>query len=719
MAKIDKTQMTDWNNGNIVTEAGLEKDLELLRVQHNALDDKIDVNKTSTDNGLATHKAESVLDHPDGSVTRAKIANQAVDSTKIADGSIYTNHLVNSTVNSDKLTTDSVTTEKVVNKAITYEKLGMDLQASVGYEYEWTATEGQTLFELPSDLTYPVGTYATELVIGGLEQSSDAYIEASPSSVETTSAVPTGVKVKLKWRNGLMPTTSIGHQGTHQKGGLDPIRIDTLDQYQELVADKIGSLSGKIENTPNLSSLNKDGINDDITKLQTIMTDYTGKIVDLNYHTFYISSPLTIPASTTIKNATFILATTAYLSFGEKSSAENIVAKGISSAYANIGFLIPNGYVRLKNVTAQYCEKGFSIDSSINGSGFWAISLNGFRAYNCNTGLSIFCDDEWMTGHNFTDGLLQVYEYGIKATKGVVTTQFSHFNFDNIIVETIGGKSYATTYALYLDTTWSNYHNIQIFNDYGPECYGLYLVNTVQATSINGGYQNNNFSNITLEGKVQTNDLLYCNKLTNVIWLNKFWYTDVDGKVKPGGTRSRDRIANEPRILYSNKDITTLDSRNTVGVTFANGEFGYDNSATATKTTVQIWVQFPKHVTNTFLKSNYVLARLLFEIYDSNGVDTAVIDEIESFITGSAVGNIVATGFPVHNSSDIMGHLKGVIYTLKGNANTSLLTRDDVCHVRFVIKVPAYKKLTVKSVKIYNHLCLLNGQDDQQDYIPL
>lgn len=106
MAKIDKTALTDWNNGDIVKEDGLEKDFEVLRVALNATDDEVKSNKT----------------HSDGVASRV------------------------STLES---------------------KYGSGVASAI-QEYTWTPTEGQTVFTLPSGQTYAAGYI--DVIVGGVLQ---------------------------------------------------------------------------------------------------------------------------------------------------------------------------------------------------------------------------------------------------------------------------------------------------------------------------------------------------------------------------------------------------------------------------------------------------------------------------------------------------------------------------------------------------------------------
>jgi hypothetical protein len=62
---------------------------------------------------LSAHRTAATLDHPDGSVTSAKLANGAVTTPKIADGQITT----------AKLADNAVTTVKIADGAVTIPKL--------------------------------------------------------------------------------------------------------------------------------------------------------------------------------------------------------------------------------------------------------------------------------------------------------------------------------------------------------------------------------------------------------------------------------------------------------------------------------------------------------------------------------------------------------------------------------------------------------------------
>ena len=72
---------------------------------------------------LDTHKMAAVLDHPNGSVTTAKIADGAISEGKIAGGAVTHVKLAENSVWEKNLGSQAVTNDKIANGAITFNKI--------------------------------------------------------------------------------------------------------------------------------------------------------------------------------------------------------------------------------------------------------------------------------------------------------------------------------------------------------------------------------------------------------------------------------------------------------------------------------------------------------------------------------------------------------------------------------------------------------------------
>jgi hypothetical protein len=72
---------------------------------------------------LSAHRTASVLDHPDGSVTSPKLANEAVTAAKVADEAVTSAKIAGGAVSTAKLADGAVTTAKIADGAVTIPKL--------------------------------------------------------------------------------------------------------------------------------------------------------------------------------------------------------------------------------------------------------------------------------------------------------------------------------------------------------------------------------------------------------------------------------------------------------------------------------------------------------------------------------------------------------------------------------------------------------------------
>ena len=78
---------------------------------------------------FTAHKSAAELDHPDGSVTTRKIANDAITQSKLSNDCVAQSKIINGAVTTNKIGDGAVTSRKIENGAITLEKLSNELQA--------------------------------------------------------------------------------------------------------------------------------------------------------------------------------------------------------------------------------------------------------------------------------------------------------------------------------------------------------------------------------------------------------------------------------------------------------------------------------------------------------------------------------------------------------------------------------------------------------------
>jgi hypothetical protein len=72
---------------------------------------------------IDAHKTATPLDHPDGSVTTAKIADGAVTTAKIADGAVTAVKIASGAVTTAKIADGAVTFTKIADAAVTAAKI--------------------------------------------------------------------------------------------------------------------------------------------------------------------------------------------------------------------------------------------------------------------------------------------------------------------------------------------------------------------------------------------------------------------------------------------------------------------------------------------------------------------------------------------------------------------------------------------------------------------
>lgn len=154
-------------NGNLIT--ALVANPDLLKTVLTEIYDYLDANW----NDYNTHKTNTVLGHPDGSVTTAKVADGAITTVKLADGSVVTAKIVDGSITSlkiansavgtvqladggvvtTKLADGSVTTTKLADGNVTLAKLAEDAKDSANHTYSGVVPSTSTT-KTAIDATY-------------------------------------------------------------------------------------------------------------------------------------------------------------------------------------------------------------------------------------------------------------------------------------------------------------------------------------------------------------------------------------------------------------------------------------------------------------------------------------------------------------------------------------------------------------------------------------
>lgn len=129
----------------------------------------------------------------------------------------------------------------------------------------WTATQGQTVFNITNG-SYSVGAKHLKVWVGGvLQTNGDGFTETSPTSFTLSQPLDAGEKVYAEWFEGAVTFTK-GHNQTHKKGGSDEIKpsdIGAVDKELELVpaltdtdGNTYASLKDRLDNVAGKVTLN-------------------------------------------------------------------------------------------------------------------------------------------------------------------------------------------------------------------------------------------------------------------------------------------------------------------------------------------------------------------------------------------------------------------------------------------------------------------------------
>ncbi|MCI5605742.1 MAG: hypothetical protein MR413_08900, partial [Clostridia bacterium] len=123
---------------------------------HNALEDTV-----------SAHKTAAVLDHPDKSVTTAKIADKAVGTAQVADGAITQGKIGKGAVTKEKIGYSAITADKIADESIDRGKLSPYVWSEIAKASDFIYYDGEPVYlseceqslgyELPEDI--PVNVF--------------------------------------------------------------------------------------------------------------------------------------------------------------------------------------------------------------------------------------------------------------------------------------------------------------------------------------------------------------------------------------------------------------------------------------------------------------------------------------------------------------------------------------------------------------------------------
>lgn len=380
MAKVDKSALHDFVNAETVTDAMLDQNFEVLRTAQNDTDDK----------GTA-HKTASVLDHPDQSVTTAKIkdanvttakiADSSVTTSKIADGNVTREKIANGAVDVSKIDTNSLDSRYAYGSALDahklsgdhdtryYPRLELDNKFS-NYIASWQPQQLGKMYQLFQSIDLTEATATVTLNIPEYNATTD-FVMISQNGMEIkktrdytiSSDGKTITKVSGQW---MLPTTldvtilkSLDTSSVYQDGRMLQDGSVLESKLEQPFLDKIGNLSDsqqyinvKYPFPTNLPKVMGDGVTDDTVNTQAL----------INY-AIQNNVALRIP------NGQYVTSNTLVFDYG--TTTANVIPNGfkfVGESAENVMFLFKNTNVPAIKVRGK--NNGETGNAGIELSGF-------------------------------------------------------------------------------------------------------------------------------------------------------------------------------------------------------------------------------------------------------------------------------------------------------------------------------------------------------------
>lgn len=227
------------------------------------------------------------------SVTTSKIKDLAITGVKLAKDIITTDHVKEISANkvTGKFTESRVeldyTSQELADRIASLERSTQDLEVVSArggysslkdrlddiqglknqniYSHYVIATEGQTVFNLPTGSEYTTGTNRLEVYVSGVKQiSSYNYNETDSTTVTLSEGVPSGTEVELRWVDKALNRES-GHGKSHAIGGYDAI-----------LPEDIGAVNKQYEYDPKLAE-----VDTTLTEHRTDLDNHSSQLADI------------------------------------------------------------------------------------------------------------------------------------------------------------------------------------------------------------------------------------------------------------------------------------------------------------------------------------------------------------------------------------------------------------------------------------------------------
>ena len=221
--------------------------------------DNVDANDVNTlakaitedETDLATHKSAVVLQHPDKSVTTAKIADRAVTADKINDKAVTKDKINEGAVITAKIADKSITTDKLTDNSVTETKLDTTLSGKINSKANssdvYTKTEIDTKLGQKADKATTLSGYGIADAYTKSETDTKLDAKANADDVYTKTQTDTKLETKENVANKVteISDTSTNEQYPSAKAVNDTVKAAKTSANNNFANALKGSASGE------------------------------------------------------------------------------------------------------------------------------------------------------------------------------------------------------------------------------------------------------------------------------------------------------------------------------------------------------------------------------------------------------------------------------------------------------------------------------------------